>query len=288
MNESLALDGVGSLSMETSRLYSITQRWNAGILAGDRIYIRNETALGVLLGGLCFGVLGLILFMLAVCCKIINTRHLTVFKVSLIVISLLQSVSTPAVVMNLVGSTCSVKYCYKLLTLWLASRRCGVLLHLLVALEFFLIWIWREGTKILPLYWSLPVVLTLDVICILFLEVIEAAVALGAVATTLTLVILIQAGCFSRCTEKRSYKVVCAALLTFGVTYCPSFVVECMIINNEPISGWIYDIFLCLTNLHLVMDGYLCWVTCRETPEEASQQVEARQVDLDSVIQVRV
>ncbi|XP_044038976.1 uncharacterized protein LOC122869755 isoform X2 [Siniperca chuatsi] len=260
MNESLALDGVGSLSMENSRLRSITQRWDSGVLAGDRALFGNNAALGVLLGGLFFGVLELILFIFAMFCKKINTRHLTVFKVSLIFTGLLQSLSTPVVAMELVGSTCSLKYCYKLLVVWFASRRCGVLLHLLVALEFILIWKQsREETQILPLHWSLSVVLTLDLICILFFEVTEAAVALGAVAMTLTLVIIVQAFCSLRSMDMRSGQVI-----------------------------KLYDIFMCLTNLRLVADGYLCWVTWREEEEEeAPQQMEAGQVNLEPITQAR-
>lgn len=270
MNESVALDGAGSLSMETSHLRSITRRWDAGILAGGRLYVINNTALSVLLIGMCLGVLQLLLFMLAVCCKKVNTRHLTVFKVSLIFAGLLQSLSTPLVVMNLIGTHCYLDYCYKLLVVWFASRQCGVLLHLLVALEFIVIWK-------LPVYWTLPSVLTLYVICMLFFEVTEAAVALGAVAMTLTLAVVIQAFCISRSMDKHSIQVITATFLSFGVTYFPSFVFECMILNNEPVSIWLYDIFLCLTNLRLITDGYLLRETCMETPEEAPQQMEAGQ-----------
>ncbi len=279
MNESLALDGVGSLCMETSRLCRITQRWDASV--HTRAFTERDASLILLLVGLCFGVLGLFLLILAERYKKINPQRHTVFTLSLLFTNLLQMLSSPMVAMVLRDYIYFVKLFFILLELWHASRRCGSILHLLVALEFIAI---RkklpDGTKSLPLAWSLSVVLALNLICILFVDVTEAAVALGALAMIVLLAIFILACCFSRHMDIRSCQVFCAAFFTFGITYVPSFMMECMIINKEPIALLTYDICLCLTNLRLVMDTYLCWVTCRETPEEAPQQVEARQGDL--------
>ncbi|KAI3376229.1 hypothetical protein L3Q82_016737 [Scortum barcoo] len=274
MNDSLALPGVGRLG------------WDAGILADDRLAIGNKAAFGVLLGGLCFGVFGLLLFMVAVCRRSIDAQHLTVFKVSLIVTGLFQSLATPAMGVLMMSSFCSVEKCKRILASWYASIRCGMLLHLLVALEFIVIWKWSgRGPKVLPLYGSLPVVIILNVICTLFCNVSEFAVALGVMGAALTLLIFAQASCSVKPLEKLPIKVVCTAFFTFGLTYCPTFIVECMILNSEPISLQLYGLFLCLTNIRLVMDGYLCWLTCRETPEEPSQQVETTQAGPDVVIQ---
>ncbi|XP_023271100.1 uncharacterized protein LOC111661682 [Seriola lalandi dorsalis] len=282
MNESIVLQGAG---METSRLLSITQQRDAGVLAGDRAFNRNDAALGVLLGGVCLGGVGLILVMFALCCKRLGARHLTVFKVSLIFTDLLQMLSTPAAVLQLVGSICHLKHCHKLLIVWLASRRCGVLLHLLVALEFILTNQSCESTKIVLPYLSVPVLLTIDLICILFFDVTEAAVSLGAMAIALILFTL-KARCSSRSTTKPFNQVLCLALLSFGATYCPSFVMECMILNKVLVSVRLYDIFLCLTNLRLVTDAYLCWVTCRETAEEAPLEMEVQNPDFAHQVQL--
>lgn len=269
MNDSVALHGA-------SRLLSTDP--------GDRFFVRNNNALGFLLGGLCFGVLTLLAFLFAACCKKVNTKHLTVFKVSLIFAALLQSLSTPAVAVVLWGSTCHLKHCDKLLAVWFASRRCGTLLHLLVVLEFILTSQPREGAKTLPVYVSLPVVLTLDLICILFFQVTEAAVFLGTVSIILVLAIIVAA-CMSGI---KGLDLVLRPSLVSFLTYGPSFVAECMLLDNDYAPGHLVETFLCVTNMRLIVDGYLCWITCRDTRTETPQVVEIGQVNPDSLGQAQI
>ncbi|GLD64688.1 uncharacterized protein AKAME5_001621800 [Lates japonicus] len=259
MNDSVALHGA-------SRLLSINP--------GDIFFAMNNYALGFLLVGLCFGVLTLLTFLFAACCKKVNTRCITVFKVSLIFAALLQSLSTPAVAVVLWGSTCHLKYCKKLLAVWFASRRCGTLLHLLVVLEFILTSQPREGAETVPVYVSLPVVLTLDLICILFFEVLEAAVFLGTVSIILLLAIIVVA-CISSGIKGLDL-VLRPSLVSFFAVYGPSFVAECMLLDNNYIPGHLIDTFLCVTNMRLIVDGYLCWITCRNTRPETPQVMEIR------------
>ncbi|XP_034533070.1 uncharacterized protein LOC117807775 [Notolabrus celidotus] len=276
MNESGVFDATGSFSMGSSRL------------AGDRLYVINEAALGLLLTGLCVGILYLLDFMIAVCRKKIHTQHLTVFMVSFTFTSVLQMLSTSVVAMRFLGIYCYLKHCDYLLVVWLASRQLGVLLHLLVGLEFLLIRSKsRFGSRLLRTHWTLPVVLTLSLISLLFTGVLQASVFLGAVAITLTCLVSILACLFFKSMKKYCIIVACLAFATLG-TYCPSFVFECMAISGLSVSVYVYEIFMCLTNMRLLMGGFLCWVIFRTTPEVAPQRLEAGQVNLDPLSQVPV
>ncbi|XP_056156725.1 uncharacterized protein LOC130130891 [Lampris incognitus] len=238
---------------------------------GERIQGSDTISLGLLLGGVCVGLPAIVMVLLSFCCKCAEPRNLTVFSTSLLFTALLQSLSTPVVAMQVMGSSCSINHCQKLVDVWFASRRSGMLLHLLVALEAVLSQKLPKATKKLrSMYWSLPVILTVDLICILFLEVNATAIGLGTVALVLTAMICIVSCLPPFCLDKRTMKVYAIAVMSLGVTYFPSFVMECMLEDGARIDLQLYSIFLCLTNLRLIPDAFLCWLLCRDpVPDQA-------------------
>lgn len=281
MNGSGVFGAAGGLGIGSGRF--------AEVLPGHRVYVWEPAALGVLLTGLCTGIGSLLVFLASMIFKRIHHSHLTVFMVSLVFTAVLQVISSSVVVMEFLGVYCDLDHCNVLFEMWLASRRSGVLLHLLVALEFFC-GKFSLGSKLLQVYLTLPVVLLVNLICLLFCSVLEASVFLGAIASNLMCLLLVVAFMFHRDDKKLSLMVVLSALVCFWGTYFPSFIMEGMVVSgNHVISVTLYRIFLCLTNMRLLMDGFLCWLICRRPhpPAAPHQHLVGGHVNLDPLSQVK-
>ncbi|CAJ1085904.1 uncharacterized protein LOC117807775 [Xyrichtys novacula] len=283
MNGSEALN----LNVETSLLFGFPHHSGAAARSLERAFMTNNAALSFLLIGAIYEFFDVLALIITVYRRTIYIENLTVYVVSLTCTSILQGLFSPIIVVALLSTTCYLKYCQQLINVWLATRRFGVLLHLLAALEFLLIQKRSYlGSKLLSIYCTVPVILTLKLICTVFVEVLGAAVFLGVIALALTCGISILVILSPEIRNKRTLLVVLFASVTFVVTYGPSFVVECMALNLQSVPIHLYPTFLCLTNMRLMMDGFLSWVICKEPRQAAPQQLVVGQVNLDPASQV--
>ena len=238
-------------------------------------------SLCLLVTGFCLGLLWLVCSLIFICCKGPEGRRITVFFVSLVFTALLQCLSTPAMVLLHMGETCRWQHCDKLMLLWFATRHCGVFLNLLVVLEFSVASP-RYGSKLQAVYVSLPIVLIIVVVCMLFSESTiygytfqDANIGLGAAASVLAVLTCATAAqSLFTCSgmERRQVLAVFMAVFTFA-TYAPSFVMLCMKYNGVSVSPYIYSIMLCLSNLRLVADAQLCCLVSRQTSAPTQKAV---------------
>lgn len=282
----------GSAVLDTAAAKAVGGLGSGGFMDGNRANVSNPAALGVLLFGLVTGIVSLLVLLASASLrKFPPSRLSSVFMLSLLFVAVLQHVSSSVVVAELVGSYCYLQHCELLYQVWFASRRCGVLLHLLVALEFFC----RKspyGAKVMHPSLTLPLVLLLNLLCLIFYRVLEASVFLGAFATNLMCLLVMLAVLFQAGEQRVSVKILVTALLAFWGTYVPSFMMECVLASGASVSRSLYVTFLCLTNVRLLMDGYLCWVVCRRRPHDGAetnqqQHLERGHINMDPLSQVK-
>ncbi|XP_041636045.1 uncharacterized protein LOC121504997 [Cheilinus undulatus] len=280
MNDSAALSG--AWRMQADHLLSFPQLLGADVKDVGRVYNTEHFPLALTLSGTCIGFLNLIFFVIFLWRKKIHPQPFTVFKVSLASTYILHLLSSCAMAVLLFNSYCNPSICGKMVIMWYVSVRCGIILHLLVVLEFILVWKRSNVvSQLLKVYLTLPFVLALYLISIFCYELASATIFLGSVTSALTCNIVAIA--FTSCSsmDKRVVKVIWSGLSAFAVTFLPLFVVECLIFNGESVSPLAILIVLGLGNIRLVSDGNLCWAICWGSPEIAHEQFENGQVNLD-------